>query len=139
MGRRLTDTERRERNRAKYDEKERKEILRDSKRRERANNNYENASSIGRRMLDETPDQRAARKYRRDHLRKEWMFAKQAKNHKVLLEERRSARRAQMIGHGYEEDDDGISTEDTQTETRSTPRKRLLARDLLKGCEAVVA
>ena len=135
-GRKLTEDDRRARARAKVEDQESREILRDAKRRERAANEYSSASSIGKRMLSETPDQREARKYRRRHLRKEWLFAKKAKNHKGLLNDRRDARRATMIGRGYENDNDQagyerLSTEDIKTETETAPRKRLYARDLL--------
>lgn len=150
MGRRLTPEERAQRQRAKVEEREEKEATRDAKRREIAINRYIGASAIGRRMLESTPEEIEARKYRRRHLRKQWLFAKKATNHKGMLEERRNLRRAATIGKGYEDDDDyagyerpeqldDLHTEDTKEETQGPKRKRLYARDLLPRCETMVA
>ncbi len=140
MGQRLTDKVLRARQRAKVEERERKEVARDERRAEKRRGRYEKADSLGKKIMDESPEEVEARRYRRAHHKAEWDFARYARAHMPLLKKRRRERLERMLGHGYEtdgadyQDSEGEEgTSHAETEAKGATPKRLYARELLQN------
>ncbi len=124
----LSDEQRRARFRKQAEEHEQKEAERAERRKQRARDKWDKASALAKKILGQTDDEVAQRRYRRAHLRRQWLFARKAENHLELLAKRRRARTERMLGYNHETND----TSNAKETEEAPARKRLFAHELLK-------